>query len=155
MTRAAAMFAIMLCLPSVAAAHPPHNQQTPTPFLPIANEPPPELYVDAPLAEPLARGAVIIPYHTKHFRILPIFGTGATDVSPRAGHLHVSVDGLPWRWADAGDNDTIVVVGLPSGEHKILIELATPVHGVLVGKTVEFVIPTKQEHETARDHHKH
>jgi hypothetical protein len=115
-----------------------------TPFLPLAHEAAPELFVDAPRAAPLARGAVIIPSRTKHFRILPIFGAGAADVSPRAGHLHVSVDDLPWRWADAGDNESVVVVGLPPGPHKILIELATPEHQVLVGKAVSFVIPAAQ-----------
>lgn len=115
------------------------------PFLPVANEPPAELHVEPPLAAPLARGAVIIPYRTKNFRILPIFGAGASDVSPRAGHLHVSVDGLPWRWADAGDNAAVVVVGLPSGPHRLLIELATPEHGVLVGREISFVVPPLPE----------
>ena len=118
-------------------------------FVPIGSEPPAELYVDPPLAAPLARGAVIIPYQTKHFRILPIFGAAATAVSPRAGHLHVSVDDLPWRWADAGANGSIVVNGLPPGTHKILIELATPEHGVITGKTVEFVVPgPSRDHPT-------
>jgi hypothetical protein len=62
-------------------------------------------------------------------------------VSPRAGHLHVSVDDLPWRWADAGDNESVVVVGLPPGPHKILIELATPEHEVVAGKAVSFIVP--------------
>lgn len=131
----------LLGFASLAAAYPARAEPRATPFLPVANEPAPELVVDPPLAAPLARGAVIIPYRTTHFRILPIFGPGAADVSPRAGHLHVSVDDLPWRWADAGDNDSVVVVGLPPGPHKILIELATPEHEVLTGKAVSFVVP--------------
>jgi Family of unknown function (DUF6130) len=71
--------------------------QAPTQFLSILNEPEPKLNVDRPIAEPLAtRGTAIIPYRTENFRILPIFGPGASDVSPRAGHLHVTVDDLPW-----------------------------------------------------------
>lgn len=112
-----------------------------TPFLPVANEPPPKLFVDPPLAAPLARGVVIVPYRTENFRILPVFGSGAVDVSPRAGHLHVTVDDLPWRWADAGDNDSVVVVGLPPGRHKVHIELATPEHRVIGGQSVTFSVP--------------
>jgi hypothetical protein len=137
----AALIAAALGISPAAAAQPSAEEQRATPFLPIPDEPAPELFVDQPLAAPLARGAVIIPYCTRNFRILPIFGSGAVDVSPRAGHLHVSVDDLPWRWADAGDNESVVVVGLPPGSHKILIELATPEHKVLAGKAVSFVIP--------------
>jgi hypothetical protein len=138
MSRLMIAAALVLGLFTPVAAEPPARA---TPFLPIENEPTPELSVDQPLAGPLARGAAIIPYRTKHFRILPIFGAGAADVSPRAGHLHVSVDDLPWRWADTGDNATVVVVGLAPGPHKILIELATPEHRVLAGQAVNFTIP--------------
>jgi hypothetical protein len=112
-----------------------------TPFLPIDREPEPKLFVDPPIPERLARGAVLIPYRTENFRILPVFGAGATSVSPRAGHLHVSVDDLPWRWADVGGNNTVVIVGLPPGRHKVLIELADPTHHVLTGRAVTFVVP--------------
>ena len=113
-----------------------------TQFLPIKNEPAPKLFVDQPLPGPLASRAVaIIPYRTENFRILPVFGATASDVSPRAGHLHVSIDDLPWRWADAGGTGAIVLTGLPPGEHKVLIEIATPEHEVLGGKVVEFTVP--------------
>jgi hypothetical protein len=110
-------------------------------FLPIASEPPPRLIVEPPIPARLAAGSVLIPYRTENFRILPIFGAGALDVSPRAGHLHVTVDDLPWHWADASDDQTVVVVGLPPGPHKILLELALPDHRVLSGQTVSFVVP--------------
>lgn len=119
-------------------------------FVPISDEPPPELFVDPPLAGPLTRGAVIIPYRTSHFRILPIFGAGAVDVSPRAGHLHVNVDDLPWRWADA-----VVVNGLPAGPHKITIELATPEHKILTGRFVSFIVPDLAEATVAGSPHDH
>lgn len=136
-TRALFAGALLLALGSAApAAAEPASQ-----FVPLPAEPPAELFVDEPLAAPLARGAVIIPYRTQNFRILPIFGPGALDVSPRAGHLHVTVDDLPWRWADAGNTGSVVVNGLPPGPHKILIELALPDHGVIASRSVSFTIP--------------
>jgi hypothetical protein len=114
----------------------------PSPFVvPIENEPAPKLIVDAPLPGPLARGAVLIPYRVENFRILPVLGAGAVNLSPRVGHLHVTVDDLPWRWGDFSDNNTIVVVGLPPGRHKVLIELADPEHRVFTGQTVTFTVP--------------
>jgi len=116
-------------------------------FLPVANEPPPKLIVEPPIPHRLAAGAVLIPYRTENFRILPIFGPGALDVSPRAGHLHVTVDDLPWHWADASDDQTVVVVGLPPGPHRILLELAQPDHKVISGQTVTFVVPAVASHQ--------
>jgi hypothetical protein len=113
----------------------------PTPFETVENEPAPRLIVDAPLPEPLARGAAVIQYRTENFHIVPVFGADARNVSPRIGHLHVTVDSLPWHWADASDNNTIVVVGLPPGQHKVLIELAGPDHHVFTGQTVTFTVP--------------
>ena len=111
-------------------------------FIPLKDEAPAKLYVDAPLAAPLAlRGTAVIPYRLENFRILPIFGTGAANVSPRAGHLHVTVDKLPWHWADAGNTDAVVVADLPAGPHSVLIELATPEHRVITGERVHFIVP--------------
>jgi hypothetical protein len=116
-------------------------------FLPLANEPEAKLFVDPPATEPLAaRGTAVIPYRTENFRILPIFGVAASGVSPRAGHLHVTVDDLPWHWADAGDTGSVVVAGLPAGVHKVLIELATPEHQAIVGQTVTFTVPAPPGH---------
>ena len=97
--------------------------------------------MDAPLPGPLARGAVLIPYRVENLRILPVLGAEALDVSPRIGHLHVTVDDLPWRWGDFSNNNTIVVVGLPPGQHKVLIELADPEHRIFAGQTLTFTVP--------------
>jgi hypothetical protein len=133
-------------LSAIASAQTAPPEEHATPFLPVTNEPPAELRVDPPLAGPLAnRGVAIIRYRTKHFRILPVFGAGAADVSPRAGHLHVGIDGLPWRLADAGGTDAIVLTGLPPGSHTVRIELATPEHRVLTGRTVTFVVPAHRD----------
>ena len=121
-------------------------QRQPLPFFAIENEAAPKLIADAPLAEPLARGVAIIQYRTENFRILPVFGASATDVSPRAGHLHVTIDDLPWHWADVSSTNAIVVAGLPAGPHKVLIELADPDHHVLTGQTVQFTVPQVEAH---------
>src|SRR3954466_5377129 len=74
-----------------------------SPLVAIENEPAPRLIVDPPLPDPLARGAVLLPYRVENLRILPVLGAGALNVSPRVGHLHVAVDDLPWRWGDFSD----------------------------------------------------
>jgi hypothetical protein len=113
----------------------------PSALFPLKDEPPPKLFVSPPLPGPLARGAVLIQYRLENFRILPVTGEGALTVSPRAGHLHVNVDDLPWVWADTGGANTIVVNGLPPGEHKVRIELADPTHHIYTGQTVTFIVP--------------
>ena len=75
------------------------------------------------------------------FRV-PVFGAGA-QTSPRVEHLHVQVDDLPW-WADASDNNTIDIAGLPPSQHKMKIESVDANHNVFPGqsKTVTFTIPS-------------
>ena len=96
-----------------------------------------------PLPDQLARGIVQIQYRVENVRIVPVFGAGARNVSPRVGHLHITVDDLPWHWADTSDNNTIDVVGLPPGQRKVLIELVNPQHHVFTGQgqTVTFTVP--------------
>ena len=66
-----------------------------TPYIEIKNEPAPKLIVDPPLPEGLALGVVWIQYRVENLRIVPVFGEGAAKVSPRVGHLHITVDDLP------------------------------------------------------------
>jgi hypothetical protein len=114
----------------------------PSPLLAIENEPPAKLIVDPPLAEPLAEGRVFIQYRTENLRVVPVFGQGALGVSPRIGHIHVTVDDAPWHFIDAS-GETVVVVGLRPGPHKVLIELADPTHKVITSETVEFTLPNR------------
>jgi hypothetical protein len=51
----------------------------------------------------------------------------ASDVSPRIGHIHVTVDDAPWHWADAS-GEQLIITGLPAGPHKVLIELVDANH---------------------------
>ena len=67
-----------------------------SPLNAIENEPAPKLSVDPPLPDQLARGVVEIQYRVENLHIVPVFGAGALNVSPRLGHLHVTVDDLPW-----------------------------------------------------------
>jgi hypothetical protein len=115
--------------------------EVPSPLVAMENEPAPSLIVGAPLPEPLARGVALIPYRVENFRILPVLGAAALDVPPRVGHLHVTVDDLPWYWGDFSNSNTIVMAGLPVGEHKVRIELASPEHHIHTGQTVTFTVP--------------
>jgi len=116
----------------------------PSPLVAIENEPPPRLIVDPPLAEQLAMGLVFIQYRTENLRVVPVFGKAALDVSPRIGHVHLTVDDAPWHFVDAS-GETVIVVGLPAGPHKVLFELADPTHRVIDSKTVSFEVPQKPQ----------
>ncbi|MBI1173478.1 hypothetical protein GC209_18990 [bacterium] len=116
----------------------------PSPLIAIENEPPPRLFVDPPLAGPLSQGRVFIQYRTEHARLMPVFGTGALDVSPRLAHVHITLDDAPWHFVDA-EGQTIILVGLPAGPHKVLVELASPTHKVLASQTVHFTVPPRPE----------
>ena len=84
-----------------------------SPYVTIENEPTPKLIVDPPLPEGLALGVFWAQYRVENVRIVQVFGPGARQVSPRVGHLHITVDDLPWWWADASDNNTVDIAGLP------------------------------------------
>ena len=117
-----------------------------SPYDTIQNEPAPQLIVDPPLPGPLAQGIFQAQYRVENVRILPVFGAGALNASPRLGHLHINVDDLPWLWADASDSNKIDIAGLPPGEHKVKIELVDTNHQVFSGcstcrQTVTFTVP--------------
>jgi hypothetical protein len=124
-----------------------------SPYVAIEKESPPKLIVDpTPLAGGLARGIVWIQYRVENVHIVPVFGAGALDASPRVGHLHIHVDDVPWGWVEATpDNNTISVAGLPPGQHKMLVELVDANHHVFAGcaecrQTVVFTMPNTESH---------
>lgn len=125
----------------------------PTPFFAVENQPAPKLTVDPALPGPLALGLVQIQYRVENVRILPVFGEAALDVSPRIGHLHITVDDLPWLWADSSDLGTIDIAGLPPGQHKVKIELVNTNHTVFPGQvaTVTFTVPAKTMSHTSHN----
>jgi hypothetical protein len=110
-------------------------------LLPLENEAAPNLIVEPPLPGPLARGLVFIPYRVENVRILPVSGASARALSPRVGHLHITVDDLPWQWVEFGDSNTFAVAGMPPGPHKLLIQLVDPVGTVFAAETVPFIVP--------------
>jgi hypothetical protein len=114
-----------------------------SPYVAIGKEPAPKLIVDPPLPEGLAQGVFWAQYRVENVRILPVFGAGALQASPRVGHLHITVDDLPWWWADASDNNTVDIAGLPPGPHKVKIELVDANHNVFPGQvvTLTFTVP--------------
>jgi hypothetical protein len=114
--------------------------------VPIDDEPAPRLILEPPLPGPLTQGVVYIPYRVENLRILPLGGAAARDVSPRVGHLHITVDDLPWQWADYGQSNTIILIAMPRGQHKVLIELVDPEGDLFTGETVTFDSPGKQGH---------
>ena len=111
--------------------------------VPLDNEPAPRLSVETPLPDPLTRGVVFIPYRVENLRILALGGPAARNVSPRVGHLHITIDDLSWQWADYGQSNTIILVGMPRGEHKVLIEVVDAEGNVFTGQTVTFYSPGK------------
>ena len=115
----------------------------PAPVIPLASgsEPPAKIVIDPPLAEPLAsRGVVVIQYCAQSLHIVPVFGPNALAVSPRVGHIHVTVDDASWVWADAS-GVPVILQGLPPGPHKVLIELVDANHHTLDKGRVKFVVP--------------
>lgn len=101
------------------------------------------LITSFPLAEFLARGLVVIQYRAENLRIAPVFGPAALHVTPRVGHLHITVDDATWHWVDAS-GEPLVVQGLEAGHHAVRIDLADPTHRVIDSQTVRFEIPPRR-----------
>lgn len=112
----------------------------PPAVIPVDSEPPAALHLYAPVPAALARGVVILQFKTENFRVIPVFGKGAVGVSPRVGHLHVTVDGMALTWAHTS-GEPIIVVGLKPGAHEILVELADPSHQIVAAKKAELILP--------------
>ena len=105
-----------------------------------AEQPPAKLIVAPPEPDLLAKGLVAIQYRTENVRILPVFGPAALAISPRIGHLHVTVDDAPLVWGNTS-GEPVVINGLPPGPHKIGIALTDANHKILVQEVVKFEVP--------------
>jgi hypothetical protein len=118
--------------PSSAATHP------------LGTEPPAKIVIDAPAAEALSRGVLFVQYRTENVQIVPVFGPAALALSPRIGHIHVTVDGAPWHRADASGNP-VIINGLAPGPHAILIQLVNANHQPIDQGTVQFTIHERSQ----------
>jgi len=134
--------AAMMLSGSTALAQTATHTCRPAQVIPLTGtEPAAKIVIDPPLAEPLAsRGVVVIPYCAENMRIAPVFGSGALGVSPRVGHIHVTVDEAPWHWADASGSP-LILRGLPPGRHTVRIELVDANHQAVDKGAVEFDVP--------------
>ena len=128
-----------------------HGGLDPAPVVALTSQGPARLIVDSPLPESLAKGLVVVRYRTVNLRILPAFGPAALDVSPRIGHLHITLDDAPWHWVDAS-GEPLIIQWLPPGSHRLRIDLADPTHRVIDSTTITFEIPqpTVTEHPAPR-----
>jgi hypothetical protein len=107
----------------------------------VDNEPAPRLTILPPIPAPLSQGVVFIPYRLENLRIVPVGGASARGISPRVGHLHITLDDLPWQWADYGTSNTVILVGLSGGEHKVRIEAVDPEGKTYVAQSITFTVP--------------
>jgi hypothetical protein len=139
---ALASASLTFCVAAWAQAAPETGR--PPAVIPVENEPAPKIVPYPPLPDALARGVVIVQFRTENFRVIPVFGKNAVGVSPRIGHLHVTVDDWPGTWAHTSP-DPVIVVGLKPGAHKILLELADPSHKILAKETVVVTVPAQAD----------
>jgi hypothetical protein len=142
------LVAVFVLCARTAVAQSATDNCRPASVIPLTSkEPPARIVVDPPLAEPLAsRGVAIIQYCAENLHLVPVFGPNALAVSPRVGHIHVRVDDASWVWADAS-GQPVILMGLPPGPHKVLIELEDANHHTLDQGLVTFVVPEKNATE--------
>ncbi|WP_245606985.1 DUF6130 family protein [Pseudonocardia spinosispora] len=143
---AALALVLSACSTSEPAPTPVASSWSPAPVVPLESQPPPSLVVDQPLPAQLAQGLVVIRYRAENLRIVPVYGPNALDVTPRIGHIHVTVDDAPWHWADAS-GEPLIIQSLPPGPHSVWIGLADPTHKIMDSRTVTFVIPPGERHD--------
>jgi hypothetical protein len=112
--RIARLWIAGLIVPTLATAQTAREVRGAAAVEPLPNEPPAKIIIDPPLAEPLSHGRVVIQYRTENLHM--VFGPAALAVSPRIGHIHVTVDDAPWHWADAS-GVPVIINGLARAAH--------------------------------------
>src|SRR5580765_730773 len=111
---------------------------------PGAEQPAAKLIVEPPAPELLAKGLVSIQYRTENVRIMPVFGHAALAISPRIGHLHITVDDTLLVWSNTS-GEPVVIYGLPPGPHKVGIAVTDANHKVLTQEVVSFEVPRQPD----------
>ena len=137
---AAAVVSGLIVLAAIGE-QPPPSAEARAALAPLAQQPA-KIIVDPPKPEPLARGVALIQFRTENLQIVPVFGPAAAAVSPRIGHLHLTLDDASWHWGHTS-NDPVIVAVLPPGPHKILFELADANHNVLAQEVLKFEVPKR------------
>jgi hypothetical protein len=84
---------------------------------------------------------VFIQYRAENLRIVPVLGPAAIAVSPRIGHIHVTVDDATWHRADAPAAYRSLSNASRLGRHKILIQLVNANHQPIDQGTVQVTVP--------------
>ena len=138
--RLRSVFLFCLSLPLTFFIQSAHADEHDSHMLVLPPEPAPTLTLDAPIAALLAKGIVVLPFHTQHVRIMPVYGEPATHIQPRVGHLHITLDHASWHWIQSND-DVIVIHGLSPGLHHIKVELAEADHRVTAAQESDLTIP--------------
>jgi len=124
---------------TIQAAHVKHRD---TAAAPSAEQSSAAITVDPPKPALLARGVAFINYRTENLQVVPLFGPAAAAISPRVGHLHVTVDDAPWHWVNSSGGP-VIVGDLCPGPHKIVLELADANHQPLGERVVKFEVPQR------------
>jgi hypothetical protein len=125
---------------SMAGAAEPEHQHAAASNAGGTGEPPAALLVDGPVPALLAQDVVVLPFRTENVKIMPVYGEAAAGVTPRIGHLHVTLDHAAWHWVHATP-EPLIMQGLSKGRHQLTLELADANHHVLQTREVSFDIP--------------
>lgn len=134
---------LVACLLAASAGAQSARQASgPTLLREAAGGPKPRIIIEPPLAAPLSFGTAVVGYQTRGLQVAPVFGPAALAVSPRVGHVHVSVDDAPWVWANTS-GQPVIVRGLLPGRHKVVMQLVNASHQPLDRGAVEFTVPER------------
>ena len=138
--------AAMMLYGSTALAQTAPQTCRPAQVIPLTGtEPAAKIVIDPPVPGPLAsRGVVVILHAPEKNRAVCTWCSARvlSLVSPRVGHVHVTVDDAPWHWADASGTP-LILRGLPPGPHKVLIELVDANHQPVDKGTVNSMFQRK------------
>ena len=117
--------------------------------VPIENEPAPRLTVEPPLPGPLSQRRRLHPLQGGEPAHPAAGRFGRTQRVPacRPSAYHGRQPAL--AWADYGQSNTIILIGMPRGRHKLLIELVDAEGNVFTAQTVTFDSPGKPEERFA------
>ncbi|MFT4053797.1 MAG: DUF6130 family protein [Novosphingobium sp.] len=102
----------------------------------------PSLTLSAPCAEALQDRQVYIAFRVDNMAVIPLYteinGDTVTTLTPKIGHLHVTVDDAGYSWIHAS-NDPIYFGPVTPGTHTVRVDLVDAAHETLQTQTVRFI----------------